>query len=81
MYKLDNDDSNDAKKKYLLGRAFPPIESIKSTHPLVYRHKALYPFWIAYRPFKGALTRPKLIFREIKRVKKFKKKKRGIYSK
>lgn len=81
MYKLDNDDSNDAKKKYLLERVFPPIESIKSTHPLVYRHKALYPFWIAYRPFNGALTRPKLIFREIKRVKKFKKKKRGIYSK
>lgn len=82
MFKLDNDDSSDAKKKYLLERVFPPRESLKSTHPLVYRHKALYPFWIAYRPIKGALTRPKRIFREVKRVKRFKKKNNsGIYNK
>ena len=74
MSKLDNDDSGKAKSKYLLKRVFPSREDLKRTHPTVYRHKALYPLWLAYRPIRGALTHPKGIVREVRRLKKFKKK-------
>lgn len=74
MQELGNEDSVSAKSKYLLSRVFPSRESLRKVHPLVYRHKILYLLWITYRPLKGAVTRPKEIIDETKRIKKFKKK-------
>ena len=79
---LKNDDSIKAKSKYAVSRIFPPKEYLKNEHPFVYRHMALYPFWIVYRPIKGVVKYPGLMIGEIKRLKKFKKKDNsGIYHK
>lgn len=73
MFMLGNDDSGKAKSKYILKRVFPSRENLKRDHPLVYKHKALYPLWLVFRPIKGAVTHPKGIVKEIKRLKSFKK--------
>lgn len=81
MQKLENDDSRKAKKKYIIKRIFPTDEIFKRKHPIVFRYKILYPFWVIYRPIKGAVTHPKKIIREVKRLKNFKKKdSRGTYN-
>ena len=74
MYRLNNDDSGRAKTKYLLSRLFPSEEFVKENHPFVYRHKAVYPFLVIYRPIKGVVKHRKMMFNEIKRLKRFKKK-------
>ncbi len=74
MTNLNNDDSASAKSKYVLNRLFPPVKSLKRGHPVVYRHKGLYPFWLVCRPFIGIVKHRKLMFGEIKRLKNFKKK-------
>lgn len=38
-----------SKRQYYLKRIFPPISSYQYTHPFVYRHKLVYPFFLAYR--------------------------------
>ena len=81
MQQLDNDDSQKAKKRYILNRIFPSDEHFKRNHPVVFRHKILYPFWVVYRPVKAAVTHPKRIIKEVKRLKDFKKKEnRGTYN-
>lgn len=72
--RLKNDDSSNSKAKYALKRIFPPQDYVKKKHPFVYRHKAVYPFWVLYRPVKGALKHRKKMFGEIKRLKSFRKK-------
>ena len=80
--KLDNDDSIRAKSKYLIHRLFPPESYYKRNKPAIYRHKILYPFWVVYRPVKGAITHPKKMLVEFKRITRFKKKdNKGIYRK
>lgn len=74
MQELKNDDSASAKQKYVLKRVFPSHNSLKRSHPFVYRHKAIYPFFLLYRPFRGLIMNRKLVFSEIKRLKKYKKK-------
>lgn len=74
MYRLNNDDSGKAKTKYALSRLFPSGKSLKEHHPFVYRHRAVYPFWVIYRPIKGVVKHRKMMFNEIKRLKNFKKK-------
>ena len=73
MRALDGNDSKEAKRKYLLRRVFVPIDSLKKTYPVVYRHKFLYPALIVYRPIKGLFTHPKGILKEFKTVRRFKK--------
>lgn len=74
---LKNDDSGKAKRKYALNRIFPDSVSLKIHHPIVYRHKALYPFLVVYRPIKGILFYRKIMLGEIKRLNRFKKKDNG----
>ena len=73
-HQLKNDDSSKAKAGYAMTRLFPSKEYIKKVHPFVYKHRWIYPFWILYRPFKGAVKYPKRMSGEIKRLRKFKKK-------
>lgn len=72
--RLKNDDSGRSKTKYALSRIFPNSAYLKEHHPFVYRHKAVYPFWVVFRPVKGLLRHRKLMFKEIKGLKSFKKK-------
>ena len=37
------------KRQYYLKRLFPPVSRYKYTHPFVYRHRIVYPFFLAYR--------------------------------
>ena len=71
---LDNDDSGRAKRKYVLKRIFPDSESLRRNHPVVYKHRVLYPFWALYRPVEGVLFKRKKMFGELKRLKGFKNK-------
>ena len=71
---LGNDDSLKAKRRYALSRIFPSQESVRAHHPVVSRHKALYPLLVVYRPFKGFVKHRRQIKSEIKRLKSFKKK-------
>ena len=71
---LGNDDSKKAKLKYIRKRVFPDPESMKHGHPLVYRYKVLYPFWIVARPVKGLVANRKYMLSEFRRLKRFKKK-------
>lgn len=81
MYNLKNDDSARAKRKYAMNRLFPPKDSLQRNHPIVYRHMALYPFWLISRPVKGLIKHRKKMLGEIKRLKSFKKKEnRGNYN-
>ena len=72
--KLGGDDSKEAKRKYFLGRVFLSGETLEKNYPFVARHRILYPALLVYRPIKGALTHPKGIIGEYRRIKKFKKK-------
>ena len=79
---LDNDDSRKAKRRYAMERIFPSQESIHRNHPLVSRHKALYPLLVMYRPFKGIVKHRKQIKNEIDSLKRFSKdKNRGKFNK
>ena len=74
MRRLGNDDSSRSKAKYALSRIFPPADYVKRKHPFVHRHKAVYPFWVIFRPIKAAVKYPKRMSGELKRLKNFKKK-------
>lgn len=47
---------NNSKGKYYLRRIFPSVSKYQYTHPFVYKHKIVYPFFWVYRlatyPFK-----------------------------
>ena len=66
-------DSGSNKRRYLLKRVFISGESLQKQYPFFYRHKALYPLLFLYRPVKGAVTHPKGIIDEVKKVIRFKK--------
>lgn len=66
------DGSAGSKRRYFLRRMFPTGDALKNNHPIVYKHKALYPLWLLYRPIKGAVKYPKAIIKEVKDVKNFK---------
>ena len=57
------------KVRYLLTRAFLPMESIKSAYPFIYRHKILIPFFHIYRLGKGLLFRQRRIRTELSSLK------------
>ena len=70
---MDNDVSNRSKRKYFRGRFFISGEKLKQNYPFVYKHRVLYPALIVYRPIKGAITRPKALLGEYKKVRRLKK--------
>lgn len=73
--KLKNNDSMQAKGAYILKRIFVLSDKdLKTTHPVVYKHKALYPLLIIYRPFKALTINRKKVIKEIKMLKAFTKK-------
>ena len=47
---------------------------LEKNYPFFAKHKALYPLLLLYRPVKGAITHPKGILAEYKKIKNFKKK-------
>lgn len=61
-----------AKKKYLHRRVFISGEALKKNYPFVYRHRAMYPLLLVYRPIKGAVKRPKELIDEYRKVKNLK---------
>ena len=78
---LNNDDSAKSKRKYVLKRLFPSFESLKTAHPVVYKYKVLYPFWIPYRSVKRILSKRERTMYEIKQLKEIKSNQnRGKYN-
>lgn len=71
---LGNDDSNAAKRRLLKSRFFISGKALEEHYPFFAKHKALYPVLVVYRPVKGALTHPKGIITEFKKIIRFKKK-------
>ncbi len=47
---------------------------MEKNYPFFAKHRALYPLLLLYRPVKGAVTHPKGILAEYKKIKNFKKK-------
>lgn len=71
--RLDGDDSEKAKRRYVFKRIFPDEEFLRKYYPRVYRHRALYPLMVIYRPFKGLATKRKKLYREFKGLKEYKR--------
>lgn len=71
--RLNSDGVKQSKLRYYRKRVLPDDGYLKKNYPAVYKHKALYPLMVVYRPLKGAVTHPKKIIDEIKRLKKIKK--------
>lgn len=64
---------NPSKSKYYLKRIFPPISTYKYSNPFVYKHKAVYPFFLAYRLATKPIQHRKYIKKELNAIKKIKK--------
>lgn len=71
---LGGDDSKASKRRLLLKRFFISGEALEKNYPFFAKHRALYPILLIYRPIKGAITRPKGIWTEYKKIKHFEKK-------
>lgn len=71
---LGGDDSRKSKRRFLKSRFFISGQALEKHYPFVAKHRALYPFLLLYRPIKGAVTHPKGILTEYKKIKNFKKK-------
>ena len=71
---LGGDDSKASKRRLLKSRFFISGEALEKNYPFFAKHKALYPLLLLYRPVKGAVTHPKGILAEYKKIKNFKKK-------
>lgn len=70
-FRLHNDDSKQAKRRYYFRRIFPDEAFLKNVYPTVYRHRFLYPFLVVYRPFKGVFTKRKKLLKEYKSIKDY----------
>lgn len=70
---LGDDDSGKSKRRYILKQIFPTDALTKKKHPLVFRYKVLYPFWVMYRPVKGLLFNRRKMLGDIKRLNNYKK--------
>ncbi|GEM_PF-1341672 len=71
---LGGDDSKESKRRYLKSRFFISGKELEKNYPFFAKHKSLYPFLLIYRPIKGAITHPKGILTEYKKIQRFKKK-------
>lgn len=70
--RLGNRDSAGAKFRYVLNRVFPPPDSLRVLHPVVYRYKVLYPFFVIGRPVAGLVKHPKRLLREFGSLVRYK---------
>ena len=57
------------KAKYVLKRMFPPVSRFKYSNPFVYRHKIVYPFFLAYRMVANPIRHRRYLKSEIQAVK------------
>lgn len=71
--KLNSDDSLTSKFRYVRKRLFPDEKTLEQFHPVVYRHRILYPFLLIFRPFKGLFITRKKLVREYKSLRNYKK--------
>ena len=71
---LGGDDSKESKRRFLKSRVFISGKALEKNYPFFAKHKALYPILFIYRPIKGAITHPRGILTEYKKIKNFKKK-------
>ena len=71
---LGGDDSKKSKRRFLKSRVLISGDALEKNYPFFAKHKALYPILLIYRPIKGAITHPKGILTEYKKIKNFKKK-------
>jgi hypothetical protein len=58
-----------SRSKYLIKRAFPPLDFYKKNYPFIYKTKILIPFFTVYRIFRAIILRRKNICTEIKAIK------------
>ena len=72
-----NDKSGGSKARYIISRIFPSEKDLKQGYPLVYRHKALYPLLLLYRPIAGVTKHRKRVFREVSSLRKAKIKRKN----
>lgn len=61
--------SGGSKAKYVLKRMFPPVSRFKYSNPFVYRHKIVYPFFLAYRMVANPIRHRRYLKSEIQAVK------------
>lgn len=59
-----------SKAKYYLKRIFPPVSTYRYTHPFVYRHKIVYPFFWVYRTAVNPIKHRKYLKKEVRSIKK-----------
>ena len=71
--KLDRQGGKLVRLRYAGKRLFPDKDYLRSYYPVVYRHRALYPLLILYRPIKGLTKKRKRLIKEYKYVKNYKK--------
>ena len=69
---IAGDDSRAQKREYLLDRIFLHGDVLKKRYPFFYRHKILLPCLYTYRLFKAVFLKPKEVWEEYRRIKRFK---------
>lgn len=60
------------KAKYYLNRIFPSIERFRLSHPFVYKHKVVYPFFLMYRMVVTPIKHRRTLKHELDTLKKIK---------
>ena len=68
------DDSAESKRRYFRERIFMPREVMEEQYPFFARHRALVPALLVYR-LGRAVVHPRRVSGELRRVKRFKKRK------
>ena len=64
--------SSRSKARYYLKRVFPERTRFKYSNPFVYKHKAVYPFFLMYRMAVRPIKNRRDLRRELKTVKHIK---------
>ncbi len=63
--------SGGSKLKYMLSRAFPPMEFYRRNYPFIYRTKILIPFFCIFRIVRAFTVRRKKNLSEMRAVREF----------
>ena len=61
-----------SKARYIFKRFFPDISRYKYSHPFVYRHKIVYPFFLVYRLAVNPIKHRRYLKQELSSIKKIK---------
>ncbi len=64
-----------SKMQYYLKRIFPPVSTYQYSHPFVYKHKIVYPFFWLYRTAVNPIKHRKYLKKEVRSIKKMTDKK------